>query len=69
MMRSWQANKMALPASAADAILFVAATAAAQAPPNVAAQPEEKQDYEFLSPHATRLHNAVAIGINIVLNL
>lgn len=43
---------MVLPASAAATILFVASTAAAQAPPNVAAQPDEKQEYEFHSPHA-----------------
>jgi porin len=45
---------MAPPVSAAAAILVVVATAAAQAPPNVTAQPEEKQDYEFHSPHTPR---------------
>ena len=35
---------------AAAAILVVVATAAAQAPPNVPARPEKKQDYEFHGP-------------------
>src|SRR5215469_9520396 len=45
---------MAPPASAAAAILVVVATAAAQAPPNVPAQPEKKQDYEYHSPSSPK---------------
>ena len=45
---------MAPLASAAAAILFVVAWAAAQAPPNAPAQLMEKQDYEFHTPHAPK---------------
>src|SRR6476660_4750825 len=45
---------MAPPVSAAVAILVVVATAAAQTPQNVSAQPEGKQDYEFHSPRAPK---------------
>jgi carbohydrate-selective porin OprB len=45
---------MAPPASAAVAILFFVAWAAAQAPPNAPALPMEKQDYEFHTPHAPK---------------
>jgi porin len=44
---------MALPASAA-AILIVVAWAAAQAPSSAPAQPMEKRDYEFHTPHAPK---------------
>lgn len=42
---------MALRFSAGVAILFIVARAVSQAPANVAAQPDEKRDYEFHSPH------------------
>jgi len=45
---------MAPPVTAAASILFVFAWAAAQAPPNVTAQPEERQDLEFHSPHVPK---------------
>ena len=45
---------MAAPVTAAASILFVFAWAAAQAPPNVTAQPEERQDLEFHSPHVPK---------------
>ena len=45
---------MAPPINAAASILFVFAWAAAQAPPNVGAQTEERQDREFHSPHAPK---------------
>lgn len=45
---------MAPPVNAAASILFVFAWAAAQAPPNVTAQPEKRQDLEFHSPHVPK---------------
>jgi porin len=45
---------MAPPVSAAAVVLYIVATAAAQAPSNVAGQPGEKLDFELHTPHTIK---------------